>query len=341
MKSHICLVPNLQGLGGPVSFQAKLIDGLKQRDIPFTFDLGDPNNTAVLVNGGTRHLWRLWQAKRRNIHIVQRLNGMNWSHKVEKTPFRYAVRSEMNNLLLAFIRRFLANLIVYQSKFSQTWWNREYGKSSQPSQVTYNGVDLENFSPVGSEKPPEDYYRVLLVEGHLSGPLGRGVETAVKLISALNQAARVKPIELMVVGDVDDRVKARAYSIAPDVWVTWHGVVNHEQIPAIDRAAHVLFSADLNAACPNSVVEALACGLPIIAYDTGALGELVSDGAGEVVPYGANYWQLEEPHIPPLATACRKVLEENQFYRQHARAQAEAVFGLDAMVDSYLQALRS
>jgi glycosyltransferase involved in cell wall biosynthesis len=339
MKPQICLVPNLQGLGGPVSFQAKFVAGLNQREISYTYDINHPNNTAILINGGTRHLWRLWRAKRRTARVVQRLNGMNWTHKVEKTPFRFALRSEINNRILAIIRRYLTDYIIYQSEFSQTWWNKVFRETTQSSQVTYNGVDLEKFSPIGPESPPHDHFRVLLVEGHLSGPLGRGVETAVKLVSSLKKARLTKAVELMVVGDVDDRVKARAYTLAPDLWITWRGVVDHQDIPTIDRSAHVLFSADLNAACPNSVVEALACGLPVIAYDTGALKELVRDGAGEVVPYGTDYWQLEEPHIPPLAAVCCKVLQENQTYRQRARTRAETSFGLDAMVESYLQAL--
>ncbi len=101
----------------------------------------------------------------------------------------------------------------------------------------------------------------------------------------------------------------------------------------------MLFSADLNAACPNSVIEALACGLPVVAYDTGALAELVQGGAGEVVPYGADYWRLQDPVIPPLASACARILQDNDPYRQKARQYAEAAFGLDAMVEAYLKAL--
>ena len=338
MKPHICLVPNLQGLGGPVSFQAKFVSGLLQREISYTFDINHPNNTAILINGGSRQLWRLWRAKKHKVRVVQRLNGMNWIHKVENTSLRFALRSELNNRILAFIRRYLSDYTVYQSEFSQAWWNQVYRETAQPAQVTYNGVDLEKFSPTGPETPPQDHFCVLLVEGHLSGPLGRGVETAVKLVSSLKKVT-TKAVELMIVGDVDDRVKARAHTLGPDLWITWRGIVDHQEIPAIDRSAHVLFSADLNAACPNSVVEALACGLPVIAYDSGALKEMVRAGAGEVVSYGSDYWHLEEPDIPPLVAACYKVLQENPTYRQRARLRAEAAFGLDTMVESYLQVL--
>jgi len=338
MKDQICLVPKLSGLGGMVSFQAKLINGLTTRGIPYTFNLKHPDNTAILVVGGTRRLGQLWRARRRGVWIVQRLNGMNWLHKVQKTPLRAALRSEINNKILAFIRRFLADRIVYQSQFSREWWSRVYGERTIPTQVTFNGVDLKVYSPKGAETPSKDHYRILLVEGHLSGAYAQGLETAVKMANSVKKRYDHN-LELMVVGDVSEDLRRRAQSLAPDLQINWRGVVPRSDIPAIDRAAHVLFSADLNAACPNSVIEALACGLPVVAYNTGALGELMKDGAGEVAPYGADHWQLEDPQIEPLADACAAILHENASYRKRARERAKAAFSLDKMVKGYLEAL--
>ena len=338
MKPQICLVPKLKGLGGTASFQMKFVQGLAARKIPWTFDLNHPANTAVLVIAGTRHLWQLQQTKRRGVKIVQRLDGINWIHRVDRTPIKGFLRAEINNRILATIRRRTADEIVYQSQFSQDWWNRVFGKIPMPSNMVYNGVDLEQYAPHSSQNPPDTHFRILLVEGHLSGAYTRGLEAAVRLAGAVEDKLSCT-VELMVVGDVSDAAKARAHTLAPQLWITWKGILPRESIPEVDRAAHVLFSADLNAACPNSVIEAMACGCPIIAFDTGSLSELVQAGAGAVVPYGANYWQLEEPRISPLADACIHILENNAMYRKHARRRAEVAFGLDDMVESYLKAL--
>ncbi len=338
MTPKICLVPKLDGLGGMVSFEAKFIHGLDARGIPYTFDLKDPNNTAVLVIGGTRHLRQLWRAKRNGARIVQRLDGMNWLQKVERTSLRASLRSSLNNRILSFIRRKIADRIVYQSRFSQDWWEQVYGKLGIPTRVTYNGIDLAQYSPQGESDRPNDHFRILLVEGRLTGGYARGLFTAVRLAQAVHDRHQLR-VELMVVGDVSEGLRVEAQKLAPNLPITWQGIVPRDAIPALDRSAHVLFSADLNAACPNSVIEALACGLPVVAFDTGALGELVQDGAGEVVPYGADYWHLEDPVIPPLASACAEILTENEHYRRNARSRAEAAFGLDEMVESYLDAL--
>ena len=338
MKKQICLVPKLEGLGGTASFQSRMIQGLTAASIPYTYDLNVSKNSTILVVGGTKHLGSLWRAKQRGVRVVQRLNGMNWMHRVEKTPLKLSLRSEINNWILAVIRRNLANAIVYQSDFSRTWWEQVYGKLSIPSQVTYNGVDLDQYSPLGTESPPEDHFRILLVEGRLVGQFARGLYTAARLVKEIMHEFNL-PIELMVIGMVTEELIARTYAIAPDIWITWTGVLPRESIPAHARRSHVLFSADLNAACPNSVIEAMACGLPVLAYDTGALKELVQDGAGEVVPYRANYWRLEEPSIPPLVEACKQIIQNNPAYREGARARAEAAFGLEYMIQGYLDAL--
>ena len=131
----------------------------------------------------------------------------------------------------------------------------------------------------------------------------------------------------------------RLAGIGAEGLVQWAGVLTREQIPPVDRSAHVLFSADLNAACPNSVIEAMACGLPVISYATGSLPELIEGDAGLVVPWGSNFWKLEPPDIPVLAEAALRVVEEQDRFRPAARARAEAEFGLERMVDRYMQVL--
>jgi glycosyltransferase involved in cell wall biosynthesis len=87
------------------------------------------------------------------------------------------------------------------------------------------------------------------------------------------------------------------------------------------------------------VIEALACGLPVAAYATGALPELVPVSAGVVAPYGANPWRLESPSVGPLARGLATILQQQASFRAGARAQAEAAFDVEAMTDKYIEFL--
>jgi glycosyltransferase involved in cell wall biosynthesis len=145
-------------------------------------------------------------------------------------------------------------------------------------------------------------------------------------------------VELTVVGKIAERDRKQVEG-KTHVPVNWMGVVPRERIPEIDRSAHLLFSADLNAACPNSVIEALACGLPVLAFDTGALNELVTGEAGRVVPYGGNPWNIDPPDVQSLAERAVEILRDQPRFRRSAREQAEKNLGLDRMVDKYLEAL--
>lgn len=331
---RVCLTPTVSGIGGMVSFQAKISAGLVARGIEVSHDPSEGCD-AILVIGGTRQLNGLRRAARSGIPVVQRLDGMNWLHRRRRTGLRHWIRAELGNRLLAAIRNQIATTIVYQSHFVQDWWQGQYGAGPK-STVIHNGVDLELFSPNGPERPPAEQYRILMVEGSLLGGYELGLESALGLAAGL-QASLSKPLEVAIAGRVDAAQKAK-WSRG-EIKIEWLGVVPNDNIPAFNRGAHLLYSADINAACPNSVIEALASGLPVLAFDTGALKELVPPTAGVLAPYGGDPWKLDPPNINGLVGAAGEILQKESGFRVGARAHAEEVFGLDKMVDSYIGAL--
>ena len=142
----------------------------------------------------------------------------------------------------------------------------------------------------------------------------------------------------MVVGHVDGRTKNKL-SHQTAFRLQFMDTVPREHIPWLMRSSHLLFSAEVNPPCPNSVIESLACGLPVVGFDTGSLAELVQGEAGRLVPYGANPWKLEPPDIPALANAAAEALDDQPRFRAAARARAEALFDVRTMVDGYLKVL--
>lgn len=329
-------MPKAEGTGGMASFRLKFEQGLRVRELDVTHNLDD-NADAVLVIAGTRLLPGLSRVRRRGIRVVQRLDGINWVHRVKWSGMKYTVRAEYGNMMLALIRNRFADRVVYQSHFIRKWWEGWSGVANAPGTVIHNGVDLLAYTQNGEGDRPTDKCRMLLLEGSLARGLNSGLFHAV----AVAQKLQVKfPIEVVVAGTVDEATQAKfAQSGKGNLSVKFLGTIPRTEVPKLARSSHLMYCAEVNPPCPNSVIEALACGLPVIGFDTGSLRELVGDEAGVIVPYGANPWKLETPDIDTLAASAEAVLENQDSFRAAARRRAENMFGLDQMVEEYVKVL--
>lgn len=333
-EAKICIIPHKLGLGGPASFQSGLVTAMQRRGVSVSHDPRDPSLSALLVFGAAQDFADVRYAQRSGVRVVQRLNGMNWVHRRKFTGVKHFIKAEFGNLRLRQLRN-TADRIIYQSEFARAWWQRQFGALEKPQTVIHNGVDLGLFSPE-PVKLPADRVRVLMVEAHYGGGYEGGLEAAGRLIQRLNQGGN-GIFELVVAGDVPAESRRKVESAG--IPVEWLGIVKREDIPAVNRSAHLLFSGDINAACPNSVIEAMACGLPVIGYDTGSLAELVGVDAGRVAPYGGDVWRLEPPDVKALTDAAIRALELRDRLSSGARRTAEMRFDIEAITGKYLAVL--
>lgn len=320
------------------SFRLKFEQGLKSRGIDVTYDLNDKSD-AVLVIAGTRFLLDLNRARRRGIHVVQRLDGINWVQRVKWSGVKYSVRAEYGNFMLSLIRSRFADRVIYQSQFIRQWWEDWYGIAKAPASVIINGVDLNAYTHDGEHERPTDKYRMLLLEGSLARGLNSGLFHAV---SVAEKMSAKYPMEVVVAGVVDETTQRKinsVLSVNSMVSIKFLGTIPRAEIPKLARSSHMMYCAEVNPPCPNSVIEALACGLPVIGFDSGSLKELVTDDAGCIVPYGANPWRLETPNIDALAESAGEVLEKQSQFRAAARRRAESALGLDGMIKAYVKVL--
>lgn len=332
---RIGIVPRPHGVGGVATFREKFEIALQRRGFQVEYDLGQSID-ALLILGGTHRLSRLWRLRRRGVRLVQRLDGINWVHRRRYTGWKHFLRAEYGNFILAYIRNHLAHRVIYQSAFARRWWEEWYGPTRVDSVIVHNGVDIQLYSPQGAHDRPTDRWRILIVEGSFGGGYEMGLWNAIGLLRGL-QALEEK-VELQVAGQVANELKRRVEAQVTQ-GILWAGVVPRAQIPYLARSAHVFFSGDLNAACPNSVIEALACGLPVVAFESGALPELVVGDAGRLVPYGGDPWKLDPPNIAGLIPAAQEILNDQERFRRAARAHAEAALNLNKMVEHYLRVL--
>ena len=316
--------------GGPGSFQTRLMSEL--RALGHTVVLPESRITpdVIVVVGGTQKIAWLWRCKARGARVVHRLGGMNWRHCVMNMPRRVHLLGIARNRVMAFIRNHLADYVVYQSEFVQDWWHTAQRSSNCPERVIYNGVDLNEFTPARRKENCQNQAGLLCVEGNIDDdPVVLDILTSVS--EELTKIAGSPSVRLY--GRVSNSARERLDNVDG---ISMPGTVLRDEMPDVYSRGRAFLSLDVNAACPNTVIESLASGLPVVGFDTGALPELVPSEAGIIVPFGGDPWQLQRADTKALVSAASDLLSAADGFRLAARAVAEERFGLDKMVESYM-----
>jgi len=66
------------------------------------------------------------------------------------------------------------------------------------------------------------------------------------------------------------------------------------------RAADIFLYSHLNPPCPNSVIEAISCGLPVVGFNSGSMSELLFFSRDLLAPVSTRIFQ-EYEEFNPLA----------------------------------------
>jgi glycosyltransferase involved in cell wall biosynthesis len=158
-----------------------------------------------------------------------------------------------------------------------------------------NGVDVRRFTPgdraaarAATALPPGD--RVLLCIGHLIERKGqRLLLEAYAKLWAPGGGSRFGPpgplLALVGAGEDEERLRERARALGIETRVHFAGVVPPTRLVPWYRAADALVLPSLREGWPNVVLEALACGTPVLATAVWGTPEIL-DGcaAGLLVP---------------------------------------------------------
>ncbi|WP_460735994.1 glycosyltransferase [Nocardioides ginkgobilobae] len=207
----------------------------------------------------------------------------------------------------ALVRRY--DRLVVTSEFAEQEFRALAGRSGTPLHRVPLGVDLDVFRPTRVPRAQDGLLRLV----H-AGRLSREKDPHLAVATAVALHRRGVPVRMDVYGSGPHLDELQALAVGAPVFFHGH-VAGRARLAARLGAADVSLSV-----CPGetfglSVLEALACGTPVVTADVGGARELVDERCGA--------WAA--PEAERLADAVlRLVGRDERWRRTAARHRAEA-----------------
>lgn len=241
------------------------------------------------------------------------------------------------NLLRKGLSPLISRFITVSQDLAQ-WLIRTVGIRREKVQHICNGVDVHRFHPrTGPRMPlgPEGF----VSDGTLVvGAVGRmhAVKDQLTLVRAFlhlvqSHTEAKKYLRLAIIGDGPLREECLTLlRVAGAEHLAWLPGERGD-IPELLRAFDLFVLPSIAEGISNTILEAMASGLPIVATRVGGNPELAEDGGtGTLVPAA---------HPEAMADALYSYLGDREKLSRHGQAgrrRAETCFSIEAMVSGYL-----
>lgn len=296
-------------------------------------------------------LWKLLRRLRPDIVHTRNLSALEAQFITAAAGIRRTIHGEHGrdvfdlhglNRRYTWLRRAVQPLVSQYIAVSQDlarWLHETVRVPTRKIRQIYNGVDCSLFHPVDGARHaglPEGFAEA---ESIVFGSVGRMAQVKdyptlthafIKLIHDHPEAA--SKARLVIVGEgVSRHVCAGLLQKAGLSHLAWLPGERHD-IPALLRSIDVFVLSSLNEGISNTLLEAQASGLPVIATRVGGNVELVADGVnGTLVP---------PSDVEKMAQALLGYIDADERIREHgrqARLRVAEAFSIAAMATAYAE----
>jgi len=207
----------------------------------------------------------------------------------------------------------------------------ELGVDPCKVRVIPNGVDIHRFTLIPRREAKERVglnpeRRHLLYVGRLVAV--KGLDLLLEATALLVQQHR--DVELVFVGDGAERevLQRQVNKLGLNGRVHFVGVQPHDCIPVWMNAGDVLCLPSHREGLPTVLLEALACGTPVVATAVGGIPEVVAD---------RQVGRLVHSRNPKEMAACIEEVLEAQWDRQRLRDYVEERFSFEVVTKELLE----
>ncbi|MDB6174799.1 MAG: hypothetical protein JWL59_4110 [Chthoniobacteraceae bacterium] len=265
-------------------------------------------------------------AKARGVKLVWNQNGVGFP------AWAGAGFEEINRPMRELLR--MADYVFYQSAFCQQSATRFLGEARCGSSLVFNPVDTALFAPAKNPPPPSPVR--LLTAGTHHQPYR--VTSAIECLRILREKMDAR---LTIAGGLrwrgaEAQIKAMVAGLGLENAVTLHPAYTQKEAVALFQDAHFLLHPKFNDPCPTVVIEAMACGLPVIGSASGGMPELVGEDGGRLLTPSEQTWERLHPPDPgQMAEAVIELMQSWPIHSQAARARAERLFNKELWVERH------
>lgn len=190
--------------------------------------------------------------------------------------------------------------------------------------VINNGIDLDVFRYTESNFRKEhgipDDKRILLGVAY-KWEERKGIGAFIKAAEELKDICRV-----VLIGGIDEKVRREL----PENIILISRTSDMHELAAIYSAADFLVNPTLEDNFPTVNIEAIACGTPVITYDTGGCAEIIDQSSGAVV---------RDNSVDSLVKLLRELCADPPFARSDCAKRAE-LFEKNRKYREYIQLYR-
>lgn len=296
-----------------------------------------------------RALWQLLRTLRPSLVHTRNLAALEAQFVAAAAGIRATVHGEHGrdvydlygrnwkyNLLRRVARPFVSNYIAVSRDLAD-WLGHTVAVPPRKVHQIYNGVDSERFRPRAGARP------ALLPAGFAGhdavvfGAVGRMVEVKdfPALVEAFIEVLDARPelaavARLVIVGEGPSRASCQARLDAAGLaHLAWLPGERHD-VAELMRAFDVFVLSSKNEGISNTILEAQASGLPVVATAVGGNLELVDDGVNGVLVAPGSPRALAQAMCAYLDAPDRIATDGRA-----ARQRAEARYSLAAMAQAY------
>lgn len=278
------------------------------------------SNAPYLLGAG------LDMAIRRRIPIVLNQNGVFYP-----AWFNGDWRDQNVIMATAYHR---ASHVFWQSEFCRRAANRFLGERQGPGEILFNAVDVQFFRP-GVERKERPF--TFLLSGKIGKHLGYRVDSTFAGLAYARRAGL--DARLIIAGWVEDiravHAMAKNHGVAGEV--TFTGPYTQEQAPDIYQRADAYVMTKYLDPCPNTVLEALASGLPVLYSGNGGVPELVGSEAGVGLPVPEDWENIHVPSAAAIGQGMLKISSAAPAMAMAARARAIERFDISAWIKRHAE----